>query len=255
MLGVGARRLRALALGDQGALREWIASESACRLAITRRDVGSVVAAIERAGAWMTALGDPAYPAGLRDLRNPPAFLVVRGVLPPSAAGGTGTAIVGTRDASERARDQAYALAARCDPPMVSGLAHGIDAAAHRGALAAGVAQIAYVGHGLGVVYPPDHAELEDAIVAAGGAVASERLPGERANRWSLVQRDRLQAAHARRIILVQSEVGGGAMHTMNDAERLGRERFALEPLPGTAYAGNELALRRGALPLRWDVA
>jgi DNA processing protein len=253
MLGVGARRLRALALGDDAALREWIANESAYRLALTRRDVEGVAAAIEAAGARLVSLADAAYPQGLRDLNDPPPFLIVRGRLPSSARGGSGTAIVGSRAADPQATAAAARLARDSEPPIVSGLARGVDAAAHRGALAAGAAQIAYVGHGLGAVYPPEHIDLEDAIVAAGGAVAAERLPGERANRWSLVRRDRLQAAHARRIILVQSEIDGGAMHAMRFAAGLGRLRAALQPREGPGYAGNAEAIRGGATLVPWE--
>jgi DNA processing protein len=254
MLGVPARRLRALALGDDGALRDWIANESAYRLALTRRDVGAVLEAIDRAGAHVVTLADAAFPEGLRDLADPPPFLIVRGTLPPSARGGRGTAIIGSRDADPAAADFARAFAALCAPPVVSGLAAGIDAAAHHGALDAGVPQVAYVGHGLGATYPPGHTELENAIVAGGGAVAGERLPGEAVNRWALVRRDRLQAAHAREIVLLQSEAKGGAMHTMRFAQRLGRTRRALSPRAGAAYEGNAIAIREGAVELDWTL-
>jgi DNA processing protein len=255
MLGVGARRLRLLACGHDAALREWLAGESAYRLALTRRDVGGVLEAIEAAGARIVTLADAEYPEGLRDLSDPPAFLVVSGCLPPSARGGLGTAIVGSRKAAACSEAAAFALAGRCAAPLASGLALGVDAAAHRGALAAGTAQIAYVGHGLGATHPPEHAALEAQIVAGGGAVASERLPGERVNRWALIRRDRLQAAHARAVVLVQSEIDGGAMHAMRFAERLGRVRRAFVPLDGAMFEGNAAAIAAGAVPLEWEPA
>jgi DNA processing protein len=255
LLRVPARRLRGLALGDETALRDWIANESAWRLAETRRDVRLLAERIERAGARVVTLGSASYPVGLRDLRDPPPFLIVRGTLAPEHAG---TAIVGTRTPDPAAAAYAYALAELAPGPIVSGLALGIDAAAHRGALAAGTPTIAYVAHGLDAVYPPEHAELEMTILAAGGAVASERLPGERATAAALVRRDRLQAAHAKTVALVQSESDGGAMHTLRFAERIDRPRFALERLgsgsdASSDFSGNAAALAAGASVLAGD--
>jgi DNA processing protein len=254
LLRVPARRLRGLALGDETALRDWIANESAWRLAETRRDVRLLAERIERAEARVLVLGSADYPIGLRDLRDPPPFLIVRGTLAREHAG---TAIVGTRTPAAEASAYAYALAERAPGPIVSGLALGIDAAAHRGALAAGIPTIAYVAHGLGAVYPPEHAELEEAIVATGGAVASERLPGERAIAAALVRRDRLQAAHAQTVVLVQSESDGGAMHTMRFAERIDRPRFAFAPPENASvssdFSGNFAAVATGASMLTGD--
>jgi DNA processing protein len=130
----------------------------------------------------------------------------------------------------------------------VSGLALGIDAAAHGAAIEAGVPTIAYVGTGLGVTFPPEHASLEDAIVAAGGAIVSERLPDAAVTSRALVRRDRLQAAHARCVVLVESDLRGGAMHTMRSAMRLGRARYAVLPRAGDPMTeGNERAIADGA--------
>jgi DNA processing protein len=253
LLRVGARRLRALALGDDASLRDWIGNESAWRLAEARRDARVLMERLEALGGRVVALGDESFPVGLRELRDPPAFLCVRGALPRGRAGGEGTAIVGMRDASPAALERAFALAGTEQAPIVSGLARGIDAAAHQGALAAGVPTLAYVGNGLGATYPPEHADLEAEILAGGGAIVSERLPGDRVTRWALTRRDRLQAAHARRVILVESDETGGAMHALRFAGELGRERFAYEPRPDGRYGGNARAIRDGARPLLWE--
>ncbi|MBV8298226.1 MAG: DNA-processing protein DprA [Candidatus Eremiobacteraeota bacterium] len=185
---------------------------------------------------------DHEWPRGLRDLRDPPAFLTVRGVLPAG-----GIAIVGARDAEEDACAFARRLAARLGRPVISGLARGIDAAAHRGALDAGLPTVAYVGTGLARTFPPEHAELAATIVACGGALASERSnPNDDATEWSLMRRDRLQAAHAEAVVLIVSDLAGGAMHTMRFARELGRARFVLD---GGA-SGNRAALADGALLL-----
>lgn len=268
VLRVPARRMRALAMGDEGALRAWIANESATRLAEARRDARAAFARLEALGGRVVSLAAPEYPPGLRELADPPAFLCVRGAL-PRAPWRAGTAIVGTRTPGDAARAAARALGASAPGPIVSGLALGIDAAAHEGALAAGTPTIAYVGTGLGVTYPPEHAALEERIVEAGGAILSESIPGEPVTRWSLVRRDRLQAAHAAALVLVQSEADGGAMHAVTAARKLDRPRFAFEPQLGDAaagdatagdatagvgYAGNALALADGAVALPWDL-
>ena len=137
---------------------------------------------------------------------------------------------------------------------MIAGLALGIDAAAHRGALAAGTPTVAFVGYGFGATYPPENAELERAIVEGGGAVATLRADGECVTDEALVERDRLQAEHAWAVVLVCSEEDGGAMHTMRFARQLGRLRFAVAPPQvGAAWTGNLRALADGAIALPLD--
>jgi DNA processing protein len=243
--------MRALARGEDGALRDWVANESATRLAEARRDARLAMARLDRLGARVIGLLDDEYPAGLRDLKDPPAFLTVRGTF--SAAGPVGTAIVGSREASPEGVAFARAFAGLAAAPIVSGLALGIDAAAHEGALAARVATLAYVGNGLGATYPPEHAELEERIVAGGGAVLSELLPGEAVTRGSLVRRDRLQAAHSVAVVMVESEPAGGAMHTLAAARKLGRPTFVLDPREGPGFGGNRAARDEGSTVLPWD--
>ncbi len=240
-LRMGGRRLRALATGDAAAVRECVNSDSALRLAEARRDARGDAATLERLGARLVVIGAADYPAGLRDLRSPPPFLCVRGALPQG-----GIAIVGARDAGEAACAFAFELARKLGQAVVSGLARGIDAAAHRGALASGRPQVAYVGTGLAHTYPPEHGELAESIVAGGGALASERLPHDDVTRPALVARDRLQAAHAAAVVLVESDAEGGAMHTLRFARELGRPCFVAPFEAG----GNRFARASGAHPL-----
>ena len=205
LLRIPARRIRALGAGDDAALRDWLANESIERLADARRDARVAFAKLEALGGRVVTLDDPDYPAGLRELSDPPPFLTVRGTLPGRSRWREGTAIVGTRKPTDAALAAARELAAVAPGPIVSGLARGIDGAAHEGALLAGTPTLAYVGNGLATVYPPEHRELAERIVAGGGALLSEALPDEPITRWSLVRRDRLQAAHAVAIVLVQS--------------------------------------------------
>ncbi|HEV3154191.1 MAG TPA: DNA-processing protein DprA [Candidatus Baltobacteraceae bacterium] len=247
-LHMPARRLRALVRGEDQALKEWITGESARKVAHARHQAREAAARLVKLGASIVSISDAAYPAGLRDLEDPPAFLCVRGELPQS-----GIAIVGSRTPPSEAAAFARDLAMICGMPVVSGLATGIDAAAHHGALDAHLPTVAYVGTGLGVTYPPEHRALEDEIAKRGGAVASERLPDEPVTKWALVHRDRLQAAHAVATVLIASEIDGGAMQTMKFAKELGRARFVLDAKGDPGYSGNVQALADGAIALPRD--
>ena len=187
-------------------------------------------------------------------VRSPRALtLHVRGTLPRR-----GIAIVGSRTPPAEAATFAYDLARKLAEPIVSGLAPGIDVAAHRGALSAGAPTVAFVGYGFGTTDPPEHAELESAIVAGGGAVATLLSPGTPASPESLIARDRLQAEHARAVVLICSEIGGGAMHTMRFAKELDKPRFAVLPREEVKsrpeWAGNLVCITEGATPLPFDL-
>ncbi len=179
--------------------------------------------------------------------------LYVRGAIPTG-----GIAIVGSRTPPPDAAQFAYELAARLGVPIVSGLAPGIDAAAHRGALAAGVPTVAFVGYGFGRTDPPEYEELERAIVTAGGAVATLLPPGTAATQESRVQRDALQVEHAAAVVLVCTELTGGAMHTMRFAREQNVARFAVTPPKDEAesedWAGNLACIADGAKPLPFEL-
>lgn len=169
-----------------------------------------------------------------------------------------GVAIIGSRTPPAAAGAFAYDLAFRLGEPIVAGLALGVDAAAHRGALAARVPTVAFVGYGFGNTYPPEHAALEADIVRAGGAIATLLPPGTPVTDGALLERDRLQAQHSRAVVLVCTEIAGGAMHTMEFARELGRPRFAVTPPAGAEeapeWSGNFACIARGATPIPFDV-
>ncbi len=248
-LHVPSRRLRALARAQDRDLKEWIAGDSSRKVSHARHQAREAVHRLQRLHATLVTIVDPAYPSGLLDLEDPPAFLCVRGTIPSA-----GIAIIGSRNPPGPAAEFARELAAKCGVAVVSGLALGIDAAAHAGAIEAQLPTIAYVGTGLGITYPPEHRALEDEIVARGGAIATERLPDEAVTKSSLVHRDRLQAAHARATVLIASEIDGGAMQTMRFAKDLGRTRFVLDAGAALGYAGNAQARRDGAIPIPFAV-
>ena len=170
---------------------------------------------------------DRGYPEGLRDLPDAPASIFVRGVW-PGARGAI--AVVGSRAASPYGVEQAGRLAAdlaRLGFAVVSGLARGIDAAAHRGTLSAGGATVAVLPGGLDAITPRHHRGLAEEI-ALQGALLSEVPSGGPRFRGDFVRRNRLIAALARATVVVEAAEGSGALHTAAAARRLGRPVLAV---------------------------
>lgn len=171
---------------------------------------------------------EPGWPAGLRDLRNPPRIVFVLGADPPRMA--RAIAIVGSRAASGYGRAHARRLAgdlARLGYTIVSGLAHGIDAAAHRGALDAGGSTVAVIPSGLDAITPRHHVALA-AEIAGRGTVLSERESGPPPGKGAFVERNRLIAALATATVVVEAAERSGALTTAEHARRLGRPVLAL---------------------------
>lgn len=246
-LGLSDRRLRLLATGHDAALREWITNDSASPLRQARDYALRTAERLQSLGANMVSLSDDAYPVGLRRLADPPAFLTYRGTIAIQ-----GITIVGTRTPSRRAASLARDIACHLMQSTISGLAAGIDAAVHRGSLDARQPTLAYVGTGIDLTYPLHNRGLQEEIVGAGGGVASEFLPEQNVSRWTLVRRDRLQAAHGAAVLLVASDARGGAMHTMRFARQLQTARFAIEDADLTCD-GNRQAISDGAVSLPSD--
>jgi DNA processing protein len=189
-------------------------------------------------------------------IQRPGANTIIMHVLGSLPDGGI--AIVGSRTPPQEAGVFAFEVARRVGEPVIAGLAAGIDSMAHRGALAAGASTVAFVGYGFGCTDPPENEELERAIVEHGGAVATMRERHEPVSPEGLIERDRLQAEHARAVVLVCSEIDGGAMQTMRFARELGKPRFAVQPPDGArddpAWAGNVRAIADGAIAIPFDV-
>lgn len=166
--------------------------------------------------------GDAGYPPRLAALRQPPKRVFLEG---PWDHDGPCVAIVGARratgDGLDVARELAAALASR-GVAVLSGLAHGIDAAAHEGALDAGGRSGAVLGTPLGSVYPRNHRALQ-ARVARSLGLLSELPPGAPATRGTFAARNRLLAALSDAVILVQGRARSGALNTVRAALELGR--------------------------------
>ncbi len=201
------------------------------------------------AGVGVAALGSPAYPSPLANDIEPPATLFVRG--DPSVIAGPRVAVVGTRTATRYGIDLAYEFGrdlSAAGVSVISGLALGIDGAAHAGALAATTTPpIAVVGSGLDVIYPKKHASLWREVERRG-VVLSEAPLGAAPERWRFPARNRLIAALADIVVVVESQEQGGSMHTVSEAEQRGRPVYAVPgPVRSAASTGTNRLLRDGA--------
>jgi DNA processing protein len=177
----------------------------------------------------------PVYPLALAAIVDPPPVLWTRGSI--AALSAPAVAIVGARAASDYALSIAERLAsdlASAGLVVVSGLARGVDSAAHRGALAAGGATIAVLGSGADVVYPPEHAPLARDI-AASGAVTSELPPGTPPLPHFFPQRNRIISGLSRAVVVIEAGEKSGSLITARTALEQGRDVLAV---PGNVLSG-----------------
>ena len=213
--------------------------------------IDQTLAWLKQEGRHVLTLADPSYPAALLDLHDAPLLLYAHGDL--SALQRKGLAIVGARNATqsglETAKDFANTLASKgwC---IVSGLASGIDQAAHQGALKAGpqsAGTIAVMGTGLDLVYPAAHRDLAHQI-SAHGLLLSEFPLGTRALPHHFPRRNRIVAALAKGVLVVEAAKQSGSLITARLAGELGREVFAI---PGSIHSplarGCHALIRQGA--------
>jgi DNA processing protein len=205
---------------------------------------------MSRAQCHAVLRGDPGFPGMLSDLGDPPDVLFVRGELPEGPA----VAVVGTRRCTRyglRLATSFGVAVARAGWPLVSGLARGVDGAAHRGTLEAGGVGVAVLGSGPDVIYPSDHRDLHDSLLASGGATISEYPPGTRPHGWRFPPRNRIISGLAAAVVVVEAGVTGGALVTAGYAGDQGRALFAV---PGDvdreASVGCNLLIRDGAIPV-----
>jgi len=168
------------------------------------------------------------YPRMLREIHDPPGVLFLRGTLKPDDRLAIG--IVGTRHATQYGLRQAERLAgslARAGYTIVSGLARGIDAAAHRGALAAGGRTIAVLASGVLNIYPPEHGPLAEEVIAHG-ALLSESPPRAEPLSGAFPQRNRIISGMSLGLIVVEAGERSGALISARHAMEQGREVFAV---------------------------
>lgn len=216
----------------------------------TEADARAELAAGRAAGAFLLRADDPCYPARLSDLPDAPPLLWCMG--DPALLSRPMVALVGARNASSiglrMARRLAEGLGA-AGAVVVSGLARGIDAAAHAAALGPGT--VAVMAGGVDAVYPPENADLAAAI-AAQGLRLSERPPGAEARARDFPARNRIVAGLALGVVVVEAAARSGSLLTARDALDLGREVMAVPGHPVDPRAGgcNQL-IREGATLVR----
>lgn len=266
--GVGPARLRLL-LGDDTPAVAWSRLRSGERppglggsvgaetLARWQRAARSVdpVELLDRhraLGVHVLVPGDAGWPSRLEEDPDPPLLLLAIGE--PAAASRPTVAVVGTRRATPYGLDVADELGAtlsRAGIGVVSGLARGIDAAVHRGALrAAGAPAIGVVATGLDVVYPRSSADVWREV-GATGLLVSEAALGTRGERWRFPARNRIIAALADVVVVVESHERGGSMHTVTEAVRRDRPVLAVPgPIRSPSSRGTNRLVFDGAAPL-----
>lgn len=213
----------------------------------TVASVEAELAAGERIGARLIVLGEDGYPEMLAALDPPPPLLWTRGDVGLMARPCIG--IVGARIASAGGQRIARGLAQQLGQAghiVVSGLARGIDGAAHAGALETGT--VAVLGGGVDDIYPPDNAELYAQIVEHG-CIVSESPVGARAQARDFPRRNRIISGLSRGVIVVEAEIRSGSLITARLAGEQGRDVFAVpgSPLDPRSKGPNEL-LRQGAI-------
>ena len=202
---------------------------------------------VSRLGARLVAQGEPEYPHALAAIEDAPPLLCVRGRL--DALQRRMVAVVGARNASANGVRFARQLAAELGEAglvVVSGLARGIDTAAHRGALASGT--VAVMAGGVDVIYPPENDGLYAEILEAG-AIASEMPPGLKPTERHFPRRNRIVSGMAVGVVVVEAAMRSGSLITARLAGEQGREVFAVpgSPLDPRARGSNNL-IRQGAI-------
>ena len=191
------------------------------------------------------------YPAALREARNAPPVICIHGEL--ASEDTQGLAIVGTREPTTEGSAVASQVAAACADrgiTVVSGLARGIDSAAHRGALRGGGRTVAVLGSGIRRIHPKRNIRLAGQIAEAG-AIISEVAPDAAPTGARLMARNRLTSALSRGVLAVESTSSGGTLQTMKDAWSQGRAVFACDWQSGKPQAeGTRALIAEGAEPI-----
>jgi DNA processing protein len=191
---------------------------------------------------------NPSYPPRLRSIHDAPPTLFVRGIWDTRLFQGPSAAIVGTRSPSPAAARAASLLSqelAGRGYTIVSGLALGIDKAAHLGALGAAGRTAAVLGGGILNIYPSEHRALATAI-AKQGALVSETAPYAESKPPHLVARNRIITGLSQAVVIIETSAEGGAMYAARRAQEQGRTLYVLD-LPAS---GNQMLIAQGAIPL-----
>jgi DNA processing protein len=222
------------------------------RQAMQHADTALELERMEKHGVRLVALGSPEYPPALAAINDRPYLLYVRGSL--TAADANAVALVGSRYCTDYGRRMAARLAAglaRARITVISGLARGIDGAAHRAALEAGGRTLAVLAGGLSRIYPPEHADLARQVEASG-AVLSESKMDQEPLAGLFPVRNRIISGLAKVVVIVEAAEKSGALLTAKHAAEQGRTVMAVPGSVEAATSGgaNDL-IRKGAVLCR----
>ena len=229
-----------------------VKAATAIRQVELRLAAEQTIARCQSAGIILVPFGSPAYPPMLAEIPDPPILLYCQGELLPQDQ--LSLAIVGSRSCTTYGMRQAEKLASgltHAGFTIVSGLARGIDAAAHRGALVAGGRTVAVSATGLSNIYPPEHRELA-AEVSQNGSFLSEAALDQSPIPGIFPLRNRIISGLSLGVIIVEAARKSGAMHTVRHAQEQGREVFAVPGrLDSAASEGCHDLIRDGVALIR----
>lgn len=207
------------------------------------------IAEARRQGVTLIPRGTAGYPPTLEEIPDPPALLYIKGSFEPRDQ--IAIALVGSRRCTPygiRTAERLATALARTGFTIVSGLARGIDAAAHRGALKAGGRTIAVLANGLSAIYPPEHEDLAAEIVAGRGAVVTELPMAQGPLAGLFPQRNRIISGISLGVIVVEAAPRSGSLSTAHHAMEQNREVFAVPgPVDSLASRGCHRLIRDGA--------
>lgn len=228
---------------------------SAWRAFADATDPADLVRHCDALGCRVLTADDAEYPSAFRSDPEPPAVIWTFGDL--AALGAPAVGVVGTRNCTRYGHDVARSIGrelAEAGVAIVSGLALGIDAAAHRGALEAitetSARPIGVVGSGLDVVYPRRNRALWEAV-ADRGLLVSEAPPGTVPDAWRFPARNRLIAGLSNALVVVESAERGGSMHTVDEAMRRDVDVLAVPgPITSPVSSGTNRLIADGAMPM-----
>jgi len=184
------------------------------------------------------------FPKQLRTIPNPPIQLFAKGDIDVLNSFDKSIAVIGTRNPTEISKKIAFEIAekfSKKDYVIVSGLAKGCDTAAHEGCLKNYGSTVAVLAHGLHDIFPKSNVGLSEKIIKSSGCLVSEYYTGKDPEDHFFIERDRIQSGLSSSIVLIESKIDGGSMHTVNFAKAQNRNIYALKPVDNSnSFLGNK---------------
>lgn len=232
-------------------LRNYISEYGLAQLTAraSREKMHDMMVLMQRLNIGVLSQADLQYPDSLRNIQLPPGLLFYRGN--PDCLMGKCVSVVGSRKASPQGSDVTTKICrelSEAGVTIVSGLALGIDAAAHEGCLAGGSPTAAVLSCGIDVDYPVENIRLKERIVEKGGVLLSEYPPGIRSSKHVFQVRNRMISGLGKALLMMEAQIQSGSMITVHHALDQGKEVYAYPGIPGTEWArGAHQLLREGA--------